>query len=100
MPTKRFANLSAAQQRVFEQIAVNNDGGHHPATLKALERKGMIESYLQRWSDVFPGGITRYRCVIAWHIAWCEWCADQPDEDTPPSTDTPTRPPGSVRTQP
>lgn len=94
MPTKRFANLSPAQERVFEQIAINLDGGHHPATLKALERKGMIESY----REAQPTGhgrlfcfVTRYLVPLPVHIRWCEWCSEQPDGLTPPSTDTPQR---------
>ena len=74
---KRFASLTPAQLRVFEQVAINQDGGHHPSTLKALERRGMIESYQERWSDKFPGSITRYMVPLPVHIAWCEWCAEQ-----------------------
>lgn len=82
MTTKRFANLSPAQQRVFEQIATGNDASHHPATLKALERSGMIESYPERLGGRFPVTITRYLVPVGWHIRWCEWCAEQPDEAT------------------
>lgn len=76
-----FRNLSPTQSRVFEQIAINQDGGHHPATLKALLKKGLIESYQIRDADsLFPVRITRYFVPTSTHIEWCAWCAEQLEE--------------------
>lgn len=81
--TKRFAGLTPAQQRVFEQIATGNDAGHHPATLAALVRKGAVAEREEK--HVEPGfgtfTIKRYDFVLTWHMAWCRWCAENVDEE-------------------
>ena len=79
-----FAELTVAQHRVFEQIAIGNDGGHNLRTLAALVRHGMIvaEEVEGHWGK-FPGTYTRYFVPVPWHIRWCEWCAEQPDTDKP-----------------
>lgn len=89
--SKRFAGLTPAQQRVFEQIATGNDAGHNNRTLGALVHKGLIEK------EQTPGGsyrgktifwITRYYVPLPVHMRWCVWCAEQPDdEDMVQSTD-------------
>ena len=47
------ASCTKRQREVFEQIAIGQDAGHHPATLAVLERKGLIavetEIYRQGW---------------------------------------------------
>ena len=47
--------LPPKQRVVFDQICCNNDGGHHPATLQALERRGLICSYPQTARRPIPG---------------------------------------------
>lgn len=80
MPLKRFAGLTPAQQRTFEQIATNQDGGHHPATLKALMRLGMIDYRNEEKRDELGEyQITHFFIPAAWHLRWCEWCAAQED---------------------
>lgn len=40
--------------------------------------------------DKLPVTVTRYACPsIAAHMAWCAWCAEQPDEE---AADAPKRP--------
>jgi len=69
---KRFRGLPKKQVEVFEQIAVGNDGGHHPATLGALQRKGLISFREKR----FFGTVVQAPYVpIPIHVEWCEWCA-------------------------
>ena len=70
--TKRFRGLPKKQAEVFEQIVVGNDGGHHPATLEALKRKGLIGFA----PKVFFGIVVQAPYVpIPIHMEWCEWCA-------------------------
>lgn len=87
--SKTFRKLTPAQQRVFEQIAKHQDGGYRPATLKALVRKEMIQV---EWVKKGHANIRRYFVPIAIHLAWREWCAEQPEEDTcesaSPATET------------
>lgn len=82
---KRFRNLSPAQERVFGQIAINLDGGHHPATLAALVRKGLIEEERQ----AAGGGFTIYRYFVPLpiHMEWAAWCAENYQEETEDDTD-------------
>jgi len=71
-----FRNLPDAQAQVFEQIAVNNDAGHHPATVKALLKKGLIEQTGERQGLLT---VFRYHVPMPIHIEWCQWCAEQPE---------------------
>jgi hypothetical protein len=75
--TKTFRNLPAQQDSVLQQICLGNDGGHNPATLEALERKGLIEMYQ---SEDREGGFrfftNRYYVPMGIHIEWCRWCAE------------------------
>ena len=48
-----IARLTPAQQRVLGEIAVNQDGGHPPTTLRALERRGFIEPH----DEYLPSGL-------------------------------------------
>ena len=77
--SKTFQGLTPAQDRVLAQIATGNDGAHHPATLKALEDKGLIES--EEVKDNYGGlpfTYRRYYVPFPIHLEWCEWCASQP----------------------
>jgi hypothetical protein len=80
-----FDGLPKRQAEVFEQIAINLDGGHHPATLAALVKKGYIEEYTEVVKDsmIFWCNfrVTRYRVPIGVHIRWCEWCAENYTEE-------------------
>ena len=73
---KTFRNLPQAQAAVFEQIAVNNDGGHNPNTIKALLRKGLIAQTEERSG---PFVTFRYYVPIPIHMEWCRWCSEQPE---------------------
>jgi hypothetical protein len=75
---KRFRDLPKAQSFVFEQIAINNDAGHHPATLKALMKKGLIEETRERQGAF---SIFRYHVPIPIHMEWCNWCSKQPGNE-------------------
>ena len=83
---KTFRNLSQYQSDVFELIAINQDGGHHPRTLEVLEKKGLITKHeVQTYGkgnspiDRIPMIIYRYSVPLAVHMEWCEWCAEQPE---------------------
>ena len=70
--SKRFRGLPRKQAEVFEQIAVGNDGGHHPAMLEALQRKGLISF---REKKFFRTIVQAPYVPIPIHVEWCEWCA-------------------------
>lgn len=80
--TFNFDKLPPRQQETLGRIAINDDTCVAPATAQALIRKGLIEEY--REEKPFSGSVTisikRYRVPIAVHIAWCRWCAEQPEE--------------------
>ena len=73
-----FPGLTAAQRRVFEAIAVNDDGGHHPKTLRVLLKRRLIvaaeEEDHRSWPPML---ITRYHVPLPIHIEWCAWCDRQ-----------------------
>lgn len=70
---------SRVQIKAFERIATGDDGGHAPATLAALERRGLITLC----ETVVPGAIAvRVKVPVvplSVHHAWCVWCAEQPE---------------------
>lgn len=70
--------LNEHQRNVLGLIAINQDGGHHPATLTVLENLGLIEQYndeflLSRFGIM---KIKRYLVPLPVHIAWCSWCKE------------------------
>jgi len=76
-------DVTPAQQEAFEQIATGSGMAHHPTTLAALERKGLIEQVGER---VFGSGplavrIPVHEVPIPIHMAWCEWCAENVDDE-------------------
>lgn len=76
--------LRKRQREVLGQIAINNDGGHHPKTLKALQSKGLIVAEQQEVRGPFRGTtmtITRWYVPIAVHMVWCTWCSEQESSD-------------------
>ena len=81
--TERFHGLTPKQFDVLSQIALNNDGGHHPATLKALLGKGLIERSEQKLGGRFPVTIWRYYMPIHVHIEWCYYCSEAFPEEAP-----------------
>ena len=81
-----IARLPKRQQDVLSLICINEDEGHHPATLQALLRRGLIEEYEDRLAGVtepvlLAVRVKHYRAPIAVHIAWCAWCCTQELED-------------------
>ena len=76
--SSRFRKLPKKQLEAFEMIAIGWRFGHHPATLKALEQKGLIE-YEEKilGRDRLGPIIVKAPFVpIPIHIEWCEWCAE------------------------
>lgn len=78
---KNIAALTKRQRDVLGFICINQDGGHHSATLAALERWGLIVSYDEDRGGYPPMTVKRYSAPIDVHMAWCEWCSEQQDED-------------------
>ena len=76
-PRHPAAACTPAQHAVFEQIAVGNDRCHHPATLAALLRRGLIEKVGERVIGAPPlqVHVPVYEVPLPLHMAWCEWCA-------------------------
>ena len=79
---KRFRKLSKKQLAVFEQIAINNDEGHHPFTLKSLVKRGLITERREEW---VWGWVWRYDVPLGVHAEWCQWCEDA-DRETVTTT--------------
>lgn len=71
---KTFRNLPKAQAAVFDQLCVQNDAGHNPATLKALMKKGLI---VERREVHGAFSISRYDVPTTVHMEWCQWCSEQ-----------------------
>jgi len=70
--------LTKAQLRAFELIAINLDFGVHPKTAAALLKHGLIETCketLPSWPT--PVTITRYFLPVPVHLTWCLLCAEQ-----------------------
>ena len=73
--TKRFRGLPKKQAAVFEQIAISEVGGHHLATLKALQEKGLI-GFSEECLGVDALGpiiVQVPRVPMPINIEWCEW---------------------------
>jgi hypothetical protein len=73
--------LPRRQQEVLGCVAIHDDGGHHPATLKALLAKGLIEAYQEDLGGRLSVPITRYRTPIFVHFAYCIWASAQGAKD-------------------
>ncbi|MHC4510751.1 MAG: hypothetical protein ACYTAO_17650 [Planctomycetota bacterium] len=79
--------LSESQRDVLGQIAMNQDGGHNPRTLKSLLKRGLIEVALAWDRRFWPAvQIRRYSVPVHVHVAWCAWCT----ENCPMGSDEPT----------
>lgn len=76
--------MTKAQIRDFELIAVNDHprGGH--GVIKKLEEAGLIVEgpRVIVGRDAF-GPIERRSWYVPFpiHMQWCEWCAEQPDDN-------------------
>lgn len=71
-----FDRLPARQRDVLGLVAIGQDGGHHPATLRALERRGLIVGYREhRRLDGLPLLVQRWEVPIPVHVVWCAWCS-------------------------
>jgi hypothetical protein len=79
-----YKGLTKKQLNVLSCIAFGGEGSmHHPATLKVLEDKGLIESYECKiygkgnsMIDRIPMTVKRYEMPIAEHIEFCRWCSE------------------------
>jgi hypothetical protein len=84
MPTKSLHPAAAkgctrVQIEAFERIATGDDQGHAPATLAALERRGLIMLHETLLPGDFAVRVKVPVVPLAVHYAWCSWCAEQPD---------------------
>ena len=72
-----FDRLAEYQRGVLGLIAIGQDGGHHPSTLKALERRGLIVGHFQRLGvgTSVEVVVQRWEVPIPVHIVWCQWCS-------------------------
>ena len=71
---RRFEGLNSTQQELFERIAIGDDTGVNPRTVKTLIQRGLVEQYEQR------DGIYiwhHYRVPVAVHLRWCAWCVGE-----------------------
>lgn len=78
------AGMTPAQKRDFEFIAVGQRPLGGKSTINALLAKGLIQEdrpeLLGR--DRFgPIEIPRWYVPLPIHMDWCEWCAQQPDNE-------------------
>ena len=76
-----FDRLSPRQLAVFEQIATGHGVGHPQRTLDSLERLNLVTSANFNVGGRPPVIVKRYIVPLPVHMAWCEWCAEQPDEE-------------------
>lgn len=78
-----MAALTPRQRDVLGLIAINEDGGHHPAVLAALATRGLIVPYREVLPGQPPVEVVRWTVPIHIHIQWCEWCSQQAGEEKP-----------------
>jgi hypothetical protein len=78
---KDIAALSKQQRHVLGCICINQDGGHARSTLDSLEKRGLIASWDEDAGGHPPMTIKRYGAPFDVHMAWCQWCSEQPEED-------------------
>lgn len=80
---KRYRDLTKAQTRVLASIAFGEFPCAVQRTLEILEGKGLIvvASEEQRRDALGPYTFKTYEMPIAEHIAFCEWCAAQAEEE-------------------
>lgn len=81
---KRFRNLTLAQLRAFEAIAINQDASFRRAQmpmLKRLEADGLIVNTPQDLGYIDETQIVlhSYSVPPAIHAEWCAWCAENVD---------------------
>lgn len=95
------AALSPKERAVLGWIYIGTDGGHHRRTLNSLLAKGWIVSYDGELPGKAGGSpierlpliVKRYTYpTIAHHMAWCAWCAEQPEDDAQEAGSAPERP--------
>jgi hypothetical protein len=80
--SKRFMGLTPKQTEVLGHIAMNNDRGHHPATLTALLNRCLIERHEVRApNERLPFYDVHYTVPLGVHMAYCQWCDDNFNED-------------------
>ena len=66
--------MTRAQRRDFELIAINRRplGGH--MTVEALLERGLIEK-------TEPIAETLFFVPLRYHMQWCQWASEQPQQD-------------------
>lgn len=75
---RRFDGLNEMQQDALGQIAMGIAWGHHPATVRSLMKRGLVEEQeVELPGDPrFPVRIRVYRMPLHEHMRWCQWCAE------------------------
>ncbi len=78
---ERFDSLTAQQDKALAKIATGTPLPRcHPATLKALEDKGLIVRTPDKvvgQDNLGPVAIPQYEMPVHHHIRWCAWAADK-----------------------
>lgn len=74
-----------AQRNAFEQIAIGNDGWHHPRVLAALVAAGLIHRYehTENMPELPGATLTTYRYSVPLdvHMQWCAWCSENVSDE-------------------
>lgn len=73
--------LTNGQRNVFNAIAISEDAGHSPRTLKALENKGLIVGHTQTLAGTPPVTVTHWKVPPEVHVQWAEWYFRQVEEE-------------------
>ena len=79
--------LTDAQKDALGRIAINEDKGINPKVANTLIQLGYVESFEEKLRGFPPVVITRYRVPLHAHMAWCKWCAEQPENVIPEESD-------------
>lgn len=82
-PTSRARErlYSRVQIEAFKRTVTGGDGGPAPATLAALERRGLITLREMLLPGEFAMRVKIPVVPLPVHYAWCAWCAERPDPD-------------------
>jgi hypothetical protein len=78
------AGMSKRAREVFEQIAIGNDGFHHPKVIASLLRFGLIERHGVETESGIRGikmTIDRYTVPLLVHMEWCAWCGENVSDE-------------------
>jgi hypothetical protein len=85
--SKRFRDLTPAQEAAFERIAINEEPQCSRKTIAALKSAGLIAEYEEViGADAFGAIIVPcYEVPTPVHIEWCAWCETMYENENNPS---------------